>query len=81
MTCRELIDFLMDYFSGEIAKAARDDFDAHLATCPSCVAYLKSYEATVRMGKAVCDPLDEEVPDDVPEELVQAILSARKKQA
>jgi hypothetical protein len=37
---------------------------------------LNTYIETVRMGKAACAPLDEPVHDDVPEELVRAILAA-----
>ena len=44
--------------------------------CPSCVAYLKTYEQTVLLAKASAqDP----VPDEIPEPLVQAILEARRK--
>ena len=77
MTCREFIEFLMEYLSGEISEAERTRFDKHLAVCPACVAYLKSYQETVKLGKAVFAHPEEPVPEEVPEELVQAILSAR----
>ena len=75
MTCQEFIEFLMEYLLGEVDRAK---FDAHLAVCPSCVAYLKSYQETVKMGKAVMSGTDEQL-EDPPEELVNAILEARKK--
>ena len=81
MTCREFIDFLMQYLGNELTAAERVRFDAHLAECPSCESYMKSYEETVKLGKvAFCDP-DDLVPSDVPEQLIQAILAARGKQA
>ncbi len=79
MTCREFIDFLMQYLGGELTEAERAQFDAHLAECPSCVSYMRTYEATIKLGKgAFCHP-DEPVPSDVPKQLVEAILSARGK--
>jgi anti-sigma factor RsiW len=79
MTCREFIDFLMQYSDGELPASERSRFDDHLAECPSCEAYLKTYEATVKLGKwAFCHP-DDPVPADIPEQLIQAILAARQK--
>jgi anti-sigma factor RsiW len=80
MTCRELIDFLMDYHSGTLPAAEKAAFDHHLALCPPCVDYLRTYEETVKLGKGACAEPDGEVPDEVPEELVRAILAARGKQ-
>jgi anti-sigma factor RsiW len=77
MTCRELVAFLMEYLSGGLPDTDRAAFEEHLAECDACVAYLKSYEETVRLGKAAFMDLDNPVPDEVPEELVHAILSVR----
>ena len=43
--------------------------------------YLKSYEETMRLGKAVFADPDAPVPANVPEELVQAILASRRRDA
>jgi anti-sigma factor RsiW len=78
MTCKEFIEFLIDYLGGELPRAQKALFEEHLEVCPSCVAYLSNYKKTVELAKAAfCQP-EEPVPDDVPEELVLAILSARK---
>jgi len=77
MTCREAIDFLMEYLSGELSTSERAEFEQHVADCPDCSAYLKSYEETIKLGKAVFANPDAPVPQDVPEELVQAILASR----
>jgi anti-sigma factor RsiW len=77
MTCRELIEFLWRYLEDELPAAERRAFDEHLAVCPDCVDYLASYRETIRLAQdAYADP-SAEVPDDVPEELVQAILDVR----
>ena len=75
MTCRELVDFLIDYAAGELRPSIRAEFERHLSLCPPCVAYVRSYELTLKACKASRDHLE---PGDVPEELVQAILSARR---
>lgn len=75
MTCEELIHFLLEYVEGSLTAAEQARFDAHLGECGDCVAYLKTYEVTIRMEKAAAH-LD---PEDVPEELVQAVLSARNR--
>ena len=78
MTCKELVEFLASYLAQELPREQRFDFDAHLAICASCVAYLDTYQETVRLGKSACADPDDDVPDDVPEDLVRAILSARE---
>jgi anti-sigma factor RsiW len=77
MTCREFIEFLLEYLSETLPQAERVRFDEHLTKCPHCVAYLKSYEETVRLGQAVFTQPDDPVPTEVPEDLVQAILATR----
>ncbi len=79
MTCRELVDFLMDYLEGRLTEAQRGCFEQHLADCPDCVAYLATYQKTIRLGKQACAEGEEALPADVPEKLVQAILAARHR--
>jgi len=79
MTCREFIDVLSDYLSQELPAQQRATFEAHLRECPDCVAYLKSYEDTVKLGQRAFKHSEEAVPDDVPEELVRAIVAARRE--
>lgn len=78
LTCRELIEFLMDYVEDALAPDERASFDAHLAVCPDCVRYLDGYRATVRAGRAAFAEPEAPVPDEVPEALVAAILRARR---
>ncbi len=79
MTCRELVDFIMDYLNGELPEGERSEFEVHLAECPQCVAYLSSYRQTVKIARAASRPLGNEAMAEMPEELIQAILAARKK--
>ena len=74
MTCKEIADFLMDYLDGELALAKRVIFEEHLGECPACVAYLQSYAMTVKLTHVE----RETKPDEPPEDLIRAILAARK---
>jgi anti-sigma factor RsiW len=77
LTCRELTEFLADYFAGELGPDGRSLFEGHLADCPDCVAYLRSYAETMRLAKDAYG--DEPVPAGVPEQLIRAILAARER--
>lgn len=79
MTCRELVDFLGAYFDGELAEDVRRRFDEHLAGCSECSTYLATYRDSVKLAKTAYQSPDDTVPADVPEDLVQAILAARRK--
>ena len=77
MTCRDVIEFLMEYAAGTVAAEEMTIFEAHLAICPPCVAYLKTYQVTVDLGRPSFD--DDQDPDPpIPEELVAAVLAARR---
>lgn len=79
LTCREVTDFLMDYVSGDLPLWTRAKFEFHLQICSNCRTYLQSYRDTIALGKAAFD--DPETPAgaaDVPEDLVKAILAARR---
>ena len=78
MSCREAIEFLMDYLDGTLAAAERARFEEHLAECPDCVAYLATYQATIRLGKAAFRDHDDAGAPRIPDALVHAILAARK---
>ena len=78
LSCRELIDFLADYLDGELAADVRAAFEAHLAECPYCVDYLETYRATIHLGKQAL-AAETEILEDVPAELVAAILAARTR--
>lgn len=77
MTCQEAIDFVLSYLDGDLTPEVRAEFDRHLAICTSCAAYLDSYKRTVQIEKAAFASANDDAVIALPEELVQAILSAR----
>jgi anti-sigma factor RsiW len=69
------------YLSGEVSESERSEFEYHLSGCPSCVAYMNTYKQTIELSHlAFADETtrEEPVPDDVPDELILAVLAARK---
>ena len=81
MTCKDFIEFLIDYVEGGLPNVQQVLFEEHLKVCSSCVAYLSNYRDVVELSKAaLCGP-DSPVPEDVPEDLVAAVLAARKSGA
>lgn len=76
ITCREFIEFLIDYVDEKLPEERRRTFDSHLSICPDCVAYLDSYKKTVQIEKLTFSD-EEDLPADLPEELVQAILKSK----
>lgn len=77
LTCRELEDFIADYVDGALPSEQRRKFEWHLRLCRDCRRYLEAYGRTIALSRtALCGP-DESVPEDVPDELVRAVLAAR----
>jgi anti-sigma factor RsiW len=78
VTCREFAEFIVDYLAGELPEESRAPFERHLSRCPNCHEYLAQYRNTVAAGRLAFANPDEEVPAEVPEDLVKAVLAARK---
>lgn len=79
ITCREFEEFVLRYLDGELSKKEARVFEWHLRLCRECREYLAAYRRTMEIGQAVMTPGDETLPDDVPEDLVAAILDARRQ--
>ena len=79
MTCKEFIDFMLDYYEGDLHENRREVFEQHLHACKDCAAYMESYQKTVELvqdaGIAENDIVDPKVPKD----LVDAILATKPK--
>jgi anti-sigma factor RsiW len=76
MTCREFAEFLDGYVAGELPPGVRSAFEHHLALCVNCVRYLDQYRRSIELGRRAFEAPDEDVPVDVPEDLIRAILVA-----
>jgi anti-sigma factor RsiW len=75
LTCRELVEFLLEYWEDRLDPEQRRRFDEHLALCPHCRDYLESYRRTVSLGAAAFE--DEDLAE-APAELIEALLRSRE---
>ena len=56
MVCRELVELVTDYLEGALPEAERARFDAHMAGCDGCTAYLEDMRRLVASLHAVPAP-------------------------
>jgi anti-sigma factor RsiW len=78
ITCREFEDFILDYLDDELPALQRSRFERHIRLCCECRQYLQAYQRTLEVSRAVFPSPEALVPDAVPEDLIKAILKARK---
>jgi anti-sigma factor RsiW len=72
MTCRDLIELLIDYVSDELPPERRQYLEQHLSLCPPCLAYLETYRLTIKLTRQLprCAP--------PPPELIHRLQTAMK---
>ncbi len=80
MTCQEIAEFLMDYLNGDLSEREHAIFEKHLGICPECVNYVRSYEITIHATRSACDLVHDRHANQVPDDLIRAILAARNEQ-
>jgi anti-sigma factor RsiW len=78
VTCREFATFMMDYLAGELPAETREPFEWHLSRCRNCQEYLAQYKNTITAGRLAFHDPDADLPTEVPEDLIKAVLAARK---
>jgi anti-sigma factor RsiW len=49
LACRELVELVTEYLDGSLSRRDRARFDAHIAGCPNCTAYLEQFRETIRL--------------------------------
>ncbi|MEO7271513.1 MAG: zf-HC2 domain-containing protein [Vicinamibacterales bacterium] len=74
MTCRDAIEVLNDFLSGELTPERGADVERHLNACVDCTNYLASHQHTQGLAREAFD----EPPADMPDALTKAILAARR---
>ena len=68
IACQELVELVTAYLDGVLSREDRARFEAHLAECDDCTAYVAQFEQTVGALRAM--PGDEPEPAEV-----EALLS------
>ena len=49
LTCQEVVELVTEYLDGAMEPARRARFEAHLAACGGCTAYLEQFRATLEL--------------------------------
>jgi anti-sigma factor RsiW len=49
LTCQQLVELVTDYFEDVLGPADRARFEAHVAGCPGCDAYLGQMRTTLEV--------------------------------
>jgi hypothetical protein len=62
ISCKQLVDYCMDYLSGSLPAEERESFDGHLAYCPECVKFFHTYKKTPAISRGA---LSLEMPERV----------------
>lgn len=78
LNCQACADFIADYLNGELEAEVLASFETHLDRCRNCRAYLEQYAVVVKAGQRACERENAAAAVAFPEELVRAILDARK---
>ncbi len=68
--CNECVDLLLDYLEGSLDGRTRQQLDEHMAACPPCVNFLKTYQTCCDMTRSL-----KERRASVPRELEERLKS------
>ena len=69
LTCKELVELVTAYLEGTLPGRQRRRFEAHLAACDRCTAYLAQMRMTIRVTGRLAE-------EDVSEEQRTVLLTA-----
>ena len=74
ITCRELVELLVDFVTGELPPEYHQRIERHLQRCPPCVTYVETYRITIQLTRRLpCQPM----PPSLVAKLRQALAEIR----
>ena len=66
LSCRQLVELVSDYLEGALPADQHSRFEAHIAGCGHCAAYLRQMRETlVLLGTLPADALSREAEDEL----------------
>lgn len=77
ISCNEFEDFIIAYLDGDLPQKKVFLFELHLKVCRECRDYLTAYKASMDLMKSVLEVERQVDLEDVPADLVTAVLAAR----
>jgi anti-sigma factor RsiW len=75
LRCQEVVELVTDYFEHALPPSERARFDAHIAGCDGCTAYLEQMRTTIALTGRL---RAEEVPEGSVEPLLEAFRDWRR---
>jgi anti-sigma factor RsiW len=76
LTCPELVELITDYLEGSLSAPEHQRFEAHLAECEGCAAYLEQMKQTIW---AVGRLTENDLPPQARTDLLQLFHAWKKK--
>lgn len=76
VSCQELVELVTDYLDGALPPAERARFDAHIAGCDGCRAYLEQIRLTIRLSGTL---LPEQLDPAAEEALLEAFRDWKRR--
>ena len=76
LTCEEVDSFIFDFHEGSLSYSEGLKFKLHLSMCRECRDYVSKYKDTIRNAQTKF--IKPNQIENVPEDLMQAILKSRK---
>ncbi len=74
LTCEEFETFIIEYLEGNLNTYRVKVFELHIKTCRECREYLEAYQRARHVARATVPSMTS--LDDVPTELVEAVVNA-----
>lgn len=77
ISCDDFENFILAYLDDELLPRQKFVFELHLKVCRECRDYLKAYKASMTVAAMAMKAESQAKLENVPEDLVAAILAAR----
>lgn len=78
ISCKSFDAFIVDYIDGNLTNEERQIFIKHMNECPPCKTYLENYQNSIALSQTAFSSTKECSKKEIPEQLISAILDARK---
>jgi anti-sigma factor RsiW len=78
MPCQELVELVTAFFDGSLSRRDRRRFEAHIAGCEHCTAYVEQMRLVIQATGRLTE---EDVPPEAREELLAAFRGWKEGRA
>lgn len=66
LTCQQLVELVTQYLEGALSEGDRAQFEAHIARCKICAAYLEQMKHTIELvGSLPEETIQPQVRDEL----------------